>query len=62
MNEDTKTFIFSALPVVIAAFFTIAITLICDSKWITALVQVPVWLAIIWWVYALRDYYNILDG
>ena len=62
MNEDTKTFIFSALPVVIAAFFTIAITLICDSKWITALVQVPVWLAIIWWVYALRGYYNILDG
>lgn len=62
MNDDTEIFIFTALPIIIAAFFTIALTLICDSRWITALVQVPVWIALVWWVYALRSYYLTLDG
>ena len=62
MKEDTKTFIFTALPVIIAAFFTIAVTLISENKWITALVQIPAWLALIWWVYALRNYYVLLDS
>ena len=61
MNEDTRNFIFTALPIMIACFFTIAITLICDNKWITALVQIPVWGALVWWVYALRSYFDLLD-
>ena len=61
MNEETRTFLFTALPVMIAAFFTIALTLICPTRWITALVQIPVWGALIWWVYALKNYYDLLE-
>lgn len=60
MNDETRTFLFTALPVMIAAFFTIALTLICEARWVTALVQIPVWGALIWWVYALKNYYDLL--
>lgn len=61
MNEDAKIFLFAVTPVVIAMFFCIALTLICPWTWVTAAVQIPVWLVMIWWVYALRGYYDILD-
>ena len=61
MNEDLRTFLFTALPVMIAAFFTIALTLICETRWITALVQIPVWGALVWWVYALKNYFNLIE-
>ena len=62
MKDETKSFLFTAMPVIIAAFFTIALTLICPWTWVTALVQIPVWAALIWWTYALRNYYNLLDN
>ena len=61
MNAETRQFIFTALPVMIACFFTIALTLICPWRWVTALVQIPVWGALIWWVYALKNYYDLLE-
>ena len=61
MREDTKVFIFTTLPVMIACFFTVALTLICTARWLTALVQIPVWGALIWWTYTLRNFYDILD-
>jgi len=61
MNEDLRTFLFTALPVMIAAFFTIALTLICETRWITALVQIPVWGALVWWVYALKNYFGLIE-
>ena len=61
MKDDTRIFLFTALPVMIACFFTIALTLICEVRWITALVQIPVWGALVWWVYALKNYYDLLS-
>ena len=60
MNDDLRTFLFTAMPVMIACFFTIALTLICTTRWVTALVQIPVWGALLWWVYALKNYYSDL--
>lgn len=60
MDERILQFLFTAMPVIIAAFFTVSLTLICPWKWVTALVQIPVWVALIWWTYALRNYYNML--
>lgn len=60
MKDDTRIFLFTAMPVIIACFFTVSLTLICEVRWITALVQIPVWGALVWWVYALKNYYNDL--
>lgn len=51
----------TALPIVLAGFLIICLTLICPWRWVTALVQIPVWVALVWWQYAIREYYNLLD-
>ena len=51
MKDDTREFILYVMPVIIMAFLIIAITLICDNKWITALVQIPAWAGLILWMW-----------
>lgn len=61
MNDKSRQFIFVAMPVFIVAFFVLALTIICPWRWVTALVQIPAWGALIYWQYICRDYYELLD-
>ena len=58
MNDDSREFILYAMPVVIIAFLIIAITLISNSKWITALVQVPAWAGLVLWMWIRHKWFE----
>lgn len=51
MKDDTREFILYVMPVIIMAFLIIAITVISESKWITASIQIPAWLGLILWIW-----------
>ena len=59
MKDDTKEFILYVMPIVIMAFLIIAITLICNNKWITALVQIPAWAGIVLWIWIRYKWFEV---
>lgn len=60
-SEYVKEVVFTMLPALIGCFFSIVVTLVCDQRWLAALLQLPVWGAVVWWIYALRNYYKIIN-
>ena len=58
MNDDSREFILYAMPVMVIAFLIISITLISDSKWITALVQIPAWAGLILWMWIRHKWFD----
>ena len=51
-------FIYMTLPVMITCFFVIVITAICEQRWLIILVQLPAWVALLWWLYMTKEIYN----
>jgi len=51
MKGDIKEYIFTVMPVLVTAFFVISLTLICETRWLIALIQLPAWIALVWWLY-----------
>lgn len=51
-------FIYMTLPVMITCFFVIVITAICEQRWLIILVQLPAWIALLWWLYMTKEIYN----
>ena len=58
VSEEVKKFLFTVMPILISAFTILSITLICNHKWLTALIQIPVWLALIWWLYMKEEFFD----
>lgn len=51
-------FIYMTLPVMITWFFVIVLTAICENRLIIILVQLPAWIALLWWLYMTKEIYN----
>lgn len=51
MRYDVERFILSVMPVLMAAFCILVISLFCPDKWIQILMEIPVWIAVIWWMW-----------
>jgi len=62
MDKDyIKLYIFTVMPVLITAFFVISLTLICEIRWLIALIQIPAWAALVWWLYMAREALGLAD-
>ena len=57
-SDDFKKYLFQVMPILISAFTILSITLISNHKWLTALVQIPIWIALIWWLYAKENFFD----
>ena len=51
-------FLYMTLPVTITCFFVIVLTAICTSRWLTIVIQLPAWVALLWWLYMTKEIYN----
>ena len=51
-------FIYMTLPVMITCFFIVVLTAICEQRWLIILVQLPAWIALLWWLYMTKEIYN----
>lgn len=51
-------FLYMTLPVMITCFFVIVITAICEQRWLIIVVQLPAWIALLWWLYMTKEIYN----
>lgn len=60
MKMETKQYIFAVMPILVMAFFVISLTLLCDNKWIVAIVQIPAWIALVWWLYMAKENYELI--
>jgi hypothetical protein len=59
--ENIKQYVFAVMPVLITAFFVISLTLICETRWLIALIQIPAWIALIWWLYMAKQMYELIN-
>lgn len=55
--SDLRRYFFDICPILVTAFFIITLTLICSTRWLIALVQLPAWGLLIWWLFAKEEYY-----
>ena len=60
MEKEVKNYIFAVMPILVTAFFVITLTLICEVRWLIALVQLPAWVALVWWLYMAKENYELL--
>ena len=60
MEKEVKNYIFAVMPILVTAFFVITLTLICEIRWLIALVQLPAWIALVWWLYMAKENYELL--
>jgi hypothetical protein len=51
MRYDIERFILAVMPLILAAFCILAISIICENRWVLVLLQIPVWVAVIWWMW-----------
>ncbi len=57
-KEIIKKFIFDVMPILVAMFCIVTVTLLSPLKWVTALIQLPVWFGLIWWLYVKEEYFG----
>ena len=60
MEKELKDYIFAVMPIIVTAFFVIVVTLISPNKWLTAVLQIPAWIALIWWLYMAKENYELM--
>lgn len=58
--DSFKQYLFAVMPILITAFFIISLTLICEDRLIIALIQLPAWLSLVWWLYMAKDNYELM--
>lgn len=49
--KDVERFILSAMPLFFAMFCVTVISLLGDSAFIRVLLEIPVWAALLWWMW-----------
>ena len=57
-TRNFKIYLVQVMPILISAFTIVAITMISPNKWLTAGIQIPIWLALIWWFYAKENFFD----
>ena len=57
-REIIKKFIFDVMPILVAMFCIVTVTLLSPLRWVTAIIQMPVWIGLIWWLYVKEEYYG----
>ena len=60
MSKELKNYIFAVMPIIVMAFFVIVVTLISPNKWLTAAIQIPAWIALVWWLYMAKENYELM--
>lgn len=58
LTKNFKKYLVQVMPILISAFTIVALTMISNNKWLTAGVQIPIWLALIWWFYAKENFFD----
>lgn len=53
-----KEFAYTGVPVFIAMFCIIVFTALSPWRWVTILLQIPVWIILLWWMYAKENLYG----
>lgn len=59
--DNVKQYVFAVMPILITAFFIISLTLICEKRWLIALIQIPAWIALVWWLYMAKETYELIN-
>lgn len=51
MRYDIERFILAVMPLIFAAFCIFTMSIICENRWVLVFLQIPVWAAVIWWMW-----------
>lgn len=51
MRYDIERFLMAIMPLLIAAFCILLISALCDIKWMQVLLEIPIWSALVWWMW-----------
>lgn len=60
ISDKTQGYLLQMVPLAIACFSIICITLLCPYKWLMVVLQCPIWLIIFWWWHMQEVYFREL--
>lgn len=49
ITDKTEGYILQMVPLFIACFSMICITLLCPQRWLIVLLELPIWIVLFWW-------------
>lgn len=49
ITDKLEGYILQMVPLFIACFSIICITLLCPQRWLIVLLELPIWIVLFWW-------------
>ncbi len=61
ITDKTEGYILQMVPLFIACFSIICITLLCPQRWLIVLLELPIWIVLFWWWHMQEVYARSLE-